>query len=779
MRDFGLRVLIGASIASAASAQLAPTLADPAAATSAPSSSDDVVVTARRVAERLQSTPVAVTAVGAEELRARSVTDIGQLQQIAPSLHVTGGSSGGNGNAQFFIRGVGQADYLPTADPGVGVYVDGVYLARTTGNLFDLADVKQIEVLRGPQGTLFGKNTSGGAISVTTLRPTGDFGGSLEMTGGNFGRIDGKVSVHAPIVDGKLAGSLTLVSRNDDGYSVRLIDGKGAGDTHLLSGRASLNLHDAGIFSYYLTGDYTRRREIPRPVHIEAVLPSTAVATYQRLVIRPTRSGDAYDARYISIDPLNTYAGTFTKSDLDVGGVSGIGEFDLGQATLKVITAYRAQKAITNVDNDGSPLPLADFFRTIHQEQFSQELQISGKAMNNRLTYVAGLYYLREDATIAIRQDSFLGFYQAQRALGVSRLAATDLQIKADVRQTDDSYAGYGNVAFKITDKLGISGGLRYSYETKHIGETAFQVNRLYSIYRDPAALTVPQDPGYFLSTSRSFQSLTPTAGIQYQATRQIFVYGTYAQGFKSGGFDGRPVSGLTSPSSFDPEDVRSYEIGAKLDLFGRLLRTNIAVYHLDYGNLQVSSVVDRNGIATNLIQNAGDARINGVEVEALLRPAAGLEIGVNASYTDAALTRVAPGATFRLGDHLTNTPEVVISPSIQFGRALRGGRVTGRVDATYTSRVFYDLPNSYSINAAGTSVSPNGALLFPTVQNGYTLVNARLSYAWQAWTVAAFVTNLTDKRYRTYGFSSTSAGITEAYYAPPRQYGATLSLSF
>lgn len=767
--------IAGILLATPVFAQVLP--ADPGH--TAPAATDDIVVTARRVSERLQSTPIAVTAVSADELRARSVTDISQLQQIAPSLHVTGGSSGGNGNAQFFIRGVGQADYLPTADPAVGVYVDGVYIARTTGNLFDLADVQQIEVLRGPQGTLFGKNTSGGAISVTTKRPTDDFGGTIEITGGNFGRIDGKANIQGPIVGGKLAGSLTVVSRNDNGYGTRLVDGKGAGNTNLLSGRAALNLHDAGIFSYYLTADYTRRREIPRPVHIEAVLPSTAQATYQRLVTRVTRPGDAYDSRYISANPLDTYAGAFTKSDLDVGGISGIGELDLGKASLKLITAYRKQKAITNVDNDGSPLPIADYYRTIRQDQFSQELQISGKTLADRLTYVGGLYYLRENATIAIRQDSFIGFYQAQRALGVSRAAATDLQIQANVRQTDDSYAGYGNLVFKITDKLGISGGLRYSYETKHIGETAFQVNRQYSLYRDPTALATPQAPGYFLSTSRDFHSLTPTAGLQYQATRDIFFYVSYAQGFKSGGFDGRPVAGLTSPSSFDPENVKSYEAGLKLELFNHALRFNLAGYHLNYQNLQVSSVVDRNGIATNLIQNAGDARINGLEVEALLRPAPGLELGVNASYTDAKLTRVASGATFQLGDHLTNTPRFLVNPSIQYGHAFLTGRLTGRVDGTYTSRVFYDLPNSYAVNAAGTSVTQNGPFLFPTVQNGYALLNARLSYAGGPWTVAVFATNITDKLYRTYGFSATSAGITEAYYAPPRQYGITVSRSF
>jgi iron complex outermembrane receptor protein len=453
---------------------------------------------------------------------------------------------------------------------------------------------------------------------------------------------------------------------------------------------------------------------------------------------------------------------------------------DLGKATLKVITAYRQQKAVTNVDNDGSPIPIADYFRSIRQNQFSQELQLSGKTLGDRLTYVGGLYYLRENATIAIRQNGFTGFYAAQRAAGISRLNATDAEIQANFRQTNDTYAAYGNLVFKIADKLGISGGLRYGSEDKHIGETAYQINRLYSIFRDSQALTTPQAPGYYVSAARTFNSVTPTVGIQYQAAPAAFFYATYAKGFKSGGFDGRPISGLTSPSSFDPEKVASYEIGTKLNPFGRLLRVNIAAFHIDYNNLQVSSVINTNGLSTNVIRNAGNARIQGIEVEALLRPMPGLEIAANGSYLDAKLKSLATGVPFTLSDHLTNTPKWVLNPSIQYTLDTGDAQsVTARIDYAYTSRVFYDLPNSYAVNAAGTGVTANGPNLFPTVQNGYGLLNARLSYSLEDWTVAAFATNLTDERYRTYGFSSTAAGITEAYYGPPRQYGVTVTRRF
>lgn len=751
----------------------APTVADGTGA-------QDIIVTARKFSERLQSTPIAVTAVSAKDLAARSATDISAIVSIAPSVQVTTGSSGGNNNAQFYIRGVGQADYLPTADPAVGVYVDGVYIARTSGNLFDLADIDQVEVLRGPQGTLFGKNTSGGAISVTTHRPTGNEGGHAELTGGSFGRIDAKVTAEAPIVADQLAGSLSLVSRHDNGFGKRLIDGKGMGNTNMQAARAALNYYGDSRFSFYLTGDYTRRRERPRGSHLEAVYPSSIGRSYQHLVIDKTNPGDALDGRYTTDDPNDSWDGTFTRSTLDVGGVSGIATLDLGGAQLKSTTAWRAQKAITNVDNDGTPYAAADYYRTIHQNQASEELQLSGAALADRLKYVLGAFYLRENARISIDQVSLAGFYQAQLALGVPVASAVDPGAAARVHQTNDSWAGYGNLILKVTDRLGISAGVRYSIETKAIDETGYELSRGYSIYRSAAnpALLLPGDT--VIAAKRTFRSATPTVGIQYQATRAVFLYATYAQGFKSGGFDGRPIAGLTSPSSFDPEKVKSYEAGAKLDLFGRLMRLNLAVYHVNYDDLQVTTVVPSGAIAVNVIKNAGKAKIDGVEAEWELHPVHGMDLGLSASYTHARFTEVAASAPFSIADHLVNTPKWILNPYAQY-RVPVGEKTSllGRIDVSYRSRVYFEVPNGYQYNAAHTAITSPGPILFPTYQNGYGLVDARLTYSRGAWDLSVFGTNLTDVRYKTYGFSSAQAGLSVTYYGPPREYGASVGVRF
>ena len=739
---------------------------------------EEVVVTARRTTESLQSTPIAVTALSARELQARQVQNVGDLGQVVPSLHVTGGSSGGNSNAQFFIRGVGQADYLPTNDPAVGVYVDGVYIARTTGDLFDLADVQQIEVLRGPQGTLFGKNTEAGAISVTTKRPTGAFDGMAELTLGTDFRHDAKVSVEGPLVKDQLAGSLTVVSRNQDGYGRSLTTGDDLGNIDLQSIRASLNYYGSDVFDYYVSGDYTYRHEHTRPVHLNGVFPSTTRATYQSLVLN--RTGQSYTPALTNVDPLDSYAGPFDHNDLNVGGVSGVGTLKLPYGlTLKSITAYRGQHALTQVDNDGSAVQIADYDRRITEDQVSQEFQLNGKALDGRLDYVGGVFYQHENAKIAIRQFGFAGFYQALLAAGVRN--QTPFTAFSNVKQQDDSYAGYVHANLKLTSKLSITGGVRYTDETKDFSQFAYYPDNNLSIYLTPARGPLPALT--LLAAHRTFNATTPTAGVEFQATKDAFFYFTYSQGFKTGGFDGRPIAGLSAPSAFSPEKVTSYEGGAKLEFLDRRLRVNSAVYYADYDNLQVTAAITQpNGLTTNVTTNVGAAEIKGAELETVFIPIPGLQLGLNGSYTDAKFTRLNPGTPFTLSDHLVQTPKWIANLSGQYTQQIAGrGSIVYRLDYDFTSKVFNDLPNSYRYTPAGTGIVANGAFTLPTRQPAYGLLNARVAFttADDKWTAAVSATNLSDERYRTYGFSSTAVGFSESYYGPPREIAFTLSRRF
>ncbi|RJX69122.1 TonB-dependent receptor [Tsuneonella suprasediminis] len=740
----------------------------------------EIVVTARRVNESLQRTPIAITALGADQLRDRQVASVADLSSVVPSLHVTGGSAGSASNAQFFIRGVGQSDFLPTADPAVGVYIDGVYIARTTGNLFDLADVAQIEVLRGPQGTLFGKNTSGGAISVTTKRPTNDFSAVVEGTLGNYWRRDIKGAVSGALIRDQLGASLTAVSRNEDGWGYNRYLDRHVGNINMQSVRGSLNYFGSSAFDYYLTADYTRRRERSRPFAIVGIYPSGTRDLYQRRVVDSQYPGLSYTSALMADDPHEVYTGGPDANDLDVGGVSGIGTWKVSpDFSIKSITAFRAQRALTQVDYDGSPLPIADYEREIHQSQVSQELQFNLSAFDGRLNLVGGGFFQHEWATIDNYQPTLKGLYDV---LVVSNPAQKPFGIRAHVRQTNDSYAGYANATFEITDRLGVTAGIRYSSETKDFSQVADYLEASRSIFVTATGGTLPA--GTKLQTQRTFNSTTPTAGIQFQAARNAFFYFTYAKGFKSGGFDARPLAGLVAPSAFEPETVTSYEAGGKFDLFDRKLRLNLAAYSMSYNDLQVTAVQSQpSGVSVNITRNAGRARIRGVELETVFEPTPGLQVQGNASYTDARLREIASGVPFTIDDKLVNTPEWIVNLGVQYKAEMSdGSTLTPRIDYAYSSSVYNELPNTYGLNAAGTAPVANGPLDLPTKQPPYSLVNARLAWSSDAadtWTVALFATNLFDKRYKTYGFSSLGVGYSLAYYGAPREFGLTVTRRF
>ena len=566
---------------------------------------------------------------------------------------------------------------------------------------------------------------------------------------------------------------MALVSRNEDGWGHDLYTGSDLGNINMQSVRASLNYIGSDTFDYYLTGDYTRRREHTRPISIVGLYPSPVINLYEALVGNKLFPGTTLSS-FVAANPLDTYAGAPDASNLDVGGVSGIGTWHVSPTfTVKSITAWRAQRMLSDVDYDGTPLPIADYNRTIHETQVSQEIQLNLSALDNRLNLVAGGFFQHENASIGDFEPTLVGLYQA---IGLP------LGINSKIHQTDDSYAGYANATFKVTDKLGLTAGVRYSPETKNFNEVADYYEAGRSIYVTPTGAALPA--GTVVSASKSFNSTTPTAGIQYQATRNAFLYFTYAQGFKSGGFDGRPIAGLSSPSGFAPETVKSYEIGGKFDLLNHKLRTNIALYTMQYNDLQVTAVQTQpTGLAVDVTRNAGRARIRGVELETTYEPIPGLEIQGNGSYTDAQLQKVAAGVPFTINDHLVNTPKWIVNLGVQYTYKLaNGAKLIPRVDYSYTSMVYNELPNTYSLNATDTAAVANGPLELPTRQTPYSIVNARVSYTSSGsglWTVAIFSTNLLDKHYISYGFTSLATGTSLAYFAAPRECGITISRRF
>jgi iron complex outermembrane receptor protein len=751
----------------------------------------DIIVTARRREESLQTVPVAVAAFSAGDLRDRSIGSIADLSASAPNLFVSSGPSGGGATAAFFIRGIGQTDFIATVDPGVAVYLDGVYLSRATGNVLDLVTPERVEVLRGPQGTLFGRNTIGGAISVTSRRPADTFGLELDVTYGSYDRFEIKGRVDMPLAEG-LGSSLTVSRQRRDGYGRSLANGEEFGNRDVWAGRFDVEWAPDDRFNLLLAADYTRRDERATVHSVSAIDEADAnfpaLQAYDALLASPappngfgtpllissptcpgaspatTSCGYAFTAA----DPYDNLATGPNESYLRVWGVSAIAEIRLDPFTIRSITAYRDQRDRQGIDFDSSPLELSEQRVRTSSRQFSQELQFLGKAFGDRLDWLVGLYYSNDES----RTQFDAAFLQP----GFGPRIALDSTLKSD------SYAVFGSATLAITDTLKLTVGARYSRDEKRIAGTAdfpfnpFLMGAPSSIF---AAGQIPIPGGSipaFLPAgttrqlSRTWEDFAPKASIEWRASSDIFLYASVARGYKSGSFLGRPLTGAAGYSRYEPETVTAYEIGAKLDLLDRRLRINAAVFQSDYDDIQLTVIVPEGVVVNTPTVNAGKARIRGAELEVILVPADGLRLDGSLGYTDAQFRRLNPPADFpnatlpfTTDATFAQTPEWTASAGAQYRLALGDiGSVTLRGDMRYRSRIIFGLPN------VADASDP-----------GLTLFNARLT--WEApredWSIAVFGTNLTKEVYKTFAFGA--FGLVTSYYGQPREFGVAVRKRF
>ena len=342
---------------------------------------EEIVVSARRRDENLQDTPVSVTVLRAEDLDRRTVAKLTDVAAHTPNLRVSAGPQGGS-SGHYFARGIGQLDFIASTDPGVGVYVDGVYLGRTTGATFDLLDLERVEVLRGPQGTLFGRNSIGGAVSVVSTPPPAERRGAAVLTLGERERVDGRIVFGGPVGE-NVRADVAALARSEDGWQTRLVDGTRFGDQRTYAVRAALDWEPGDRAFVRATLDATESRGTADPHYLAAA--------------NPARGGRS---EYVVTDPATTWSGQSGRDDLDVRGASVTTSYELPRMTLKSITAYRSLDSNTGIDFDGSPFPDGDQLVLTSQAQRSEELQISGAT--GRMTWLAGVFYFAEDVEQAI-----------------------------------------------------------------------------------------------------------------------------------------------------------------------------------------------------------------------------------------------------------------------------------------------------------------------------------------------------------------------------------------
>ena len=750
---------------------------------------EEIVVTARKREESLQSAPVSVTAFTSEMLQETGAASLAALRTLTPNVQFQQNASATT--AGVFIRGIGQSDFLLTSDPGVGIYVDGVYLARTYGSVLDLLDVERIEVLRGPQGTLFGKNTIGGAVNVITAQPLDKFYGKAQAQFGSRNRVDVDGIANFPLVPETLAAKLAFSSRTQDGYvnapNIGQNDNK-TNDTNRQTVRGALRWQAAENVYVTVGGDYSRQRQAFADVHNFGLNRDGSANTraYEALALNP--QGLSFNTDYSS-GPYTTLGSDDSFDNLDGWGTNLTANWQIGAATLKSITAYRDLTWWHGNDMDGTPLEINGTVRTDNwQHQFSQELQVTGTTFGDRMTYAAGLFYMKEKARDIANIRAFHGTRAALEALpartfpsnfsfapgyvnpcngtapgapgnvvclgGAGNLAnrILDFEFDASRSQETTSYAAYAQSTFKVTERLSATAGVRQSKDEKDL---IFNQVAFFDQFK-----SLDNAPG-----SDSWSSFTPRVGLEFQATPDHLLYVSAARGFKSGGFNGRPISVL-SILPYNPEYVWTYEAGFKSEWFDHRLRFNTSAFFMDYTDIQVQLIeADPVTGIRIVVRNPGDGEMRGFESELVAVPVRGLTLSAGIGMTDWKYTEIRqqiPGVT--LNSERTDLPKWQGNVAAEYTFSLSNeSQLQFRTDAYHQTKVFFDAANNPILT-----------------QPGYTLVNGRVSFIGPSdkWQVYVFGKNLTDKTYRLFA-SSTTFGYSQELIAPPREWGLGARFTF
>ncbi len=751
----------------------------------------EILVTARRREESLQDTPVAISAFSAEMLEDRQIQQTQDLERITPSLQFkpAGQLSGNSASSVVFIRGVGQVDPTAAVDPGVGIYLDEVYLGRAVGGAIDFGDIASVEVLRGPQGTLFGRNTIGGAILVRTKQPElGEFSGRARLRAGSDDWYEGFAALNIPIGE-TVAARVSGGFRKRDGYVIRAFDGLDLGNENRYSLAASLKWEPSADFDLLLRADYSKQDEHGAPfvfagineqAPVAAIVSVAAGCPGATIPFAPLTPGDPrFGAPNVPLINDARCANDFqargdfvnggtaaVMSTSQVWGIAATGNIRLtDQASVKLITAWRETESRGIRDADNTPFLMITTDVGSKSQQFSQEVQL--QLDFGKVNAILGGYYFNEvtneRATVPL---SFPPSPPVIASLLAGGPATRDLQIS---RLKTDSVAAFGELSWEPMQGLELSGGLRYTSDRKTYQGTVF--NLFPGTLPDPSPLptlaTSQGGPLFIFNRpfTETFSALTGSASVQYRWNDAISTYASYSRSFKSGGFNTRynaaPAGNLPVP--FDEEKVTSYEIGAKTNI-GRL-RINLAAFQAEYQDIQL---IFRQGVVP-LLFNAGEARIRGFEAEASLRTTWGLTLDAGLSILDDEIKSITPvpGATATVapGDDLPFTPDYQANFGISYTIPLGGeATLTPRIDGSYTSRI--------------TFITGSVPLI---EEDGYFVGNASLTLKLgKGIEVSGGVNNLFDERYLIQGNASLATlGYAERIFARPRSWYVQLSGQF
>ena len=739
---------------------------------------EEVVVTAQRVETDIQKTPVAVTALGGDFLQQYGFRQVTSIEGAAPNLNFAASTGGASSQVSAFIRGVGEFDFLLTTDPAVGLYIDGVYLARTFGANLDLADVERVEVLRGPQGTLFGKNNIGGAINLITRRPEGSGRIDAELTGGSYNSWRASIISDIPISD-DVSLLLSAVGKKSDGWQDR--PGADGGEENRVGARAALRFTPSETFESTLALDYVDQDQTNYPNNM--VVYDQTASPFLGLFngfVSPTNPCCTPNA---SIDESGVTEGLLPHDDVESLGVSWFNNWTLsGGSVLRSITAYRETEALFGRDGDNSGLDYNGDVHDEEHEQFSQEFQLTSQG-NDQFNWIAGLYYFKEETEDRTRLVTADGLFDALSAIDPSdpfigglwfARYALDFTVDFDNHQETTDYAAYFHGDYSFAERWTAGIGLRYTNEEKDFRQTATRVASQTplllpvdpltgQVVLTPATVTTPSDACSDLEADGSFRceadwdDLSGELSLGVQWTDDVFAYGKYSRGFRSGGINGRPVQ-LSLVQDYDPEYLDSFELGVKTLLADRRVRLNTAAFYNKYKDIQVLLIRG----ASVVIDNAAEATIYGLEVDLEAQPTDALFLKGSLGLMENEFDEWSDDTGDFTDRKLRNSPEVTANFLAAYTADLGGnGSLKPWAEVQYQDEMFLDGENTPQLKTPSR-----------------TLVNAGIAWAspGDRWEVEAHVTNATDERVLDGGFNVLNFfGYMEGFYNPPRRYWLTL----
>ncbi|MFT7289196.1 MAG: iron complex outermembrane receptor protein [Halieaceae bacterium] len=672
---------------------------------------EEVLVTAQRKEESLQTTPVSISAFSKDEVDLMvTVNDV-----ILATPNLAGGRQIANSMATtYFLRGVGQDDANTLADPAVGFYVDDIYFARQVANNSYLYDIERIEVLRGPQGILYGRNTTGGAVKVVTVKPDNTFAANGEFAVGNYSNQEFRGSINVPIADG-FYSRISAYSQKRDGFIDNITLGEDSDDVDNWGARLALRIEGGDA----LTVDFTA-----------SIQNSDTSGTTSSNLLRPETGQDLFVTESGFENPYNRVQEVRADATATYVGSA---------FTFKSITAYAETEWDFSLDFGGSPLPIFVLANDITSRQFSQEFNLSSTIMDGRLDLTGGLF--------AFTETSDNG--------ELSSLFGATVELFKEYEHTTNAYALYGQAVYRLTERLGLTFGLRATREDRKISSiTQFLGNPLTGDATPLWNATTLESLG--IPTQFDQDDISPKVGFQYEFSEDIFFFGSYTEGFKSASWNQR-ASAPADFKPFKPETVQAYEIGVKSFLFDRRMSLNVSAFLNQYDDFIVNQINSDTG--EFITTNAAEVEVKGLEIETSIRLLDNLDLIASVGVMDGEYTALDPGVPFTTANDPKFVPDLTANIALRYGVwSGPAGSLDLNADFYYSDRYYVGLQNFESEHA-------------PKIE----IFNLSLVYAVgvdRNWKITAFCRNCSDEDYFVSTLAAGAIGFETQIAAPPRVYG-------